>query len=156
MNLNYTMIGQSITFFLFIWFCWKFIWPPLINAMRERQTTIAEGLAAAERASLDLELAQERVSDQLKEAKEEAAQLIEQARKRVNSMIEEAKDDAREEGERLKEAAKADIELEMNRAKEALRTQVATLVVSGAERVLGESIDAQRHSRLLEQLATDL
>lgn len=156
MNLNYTMIGQSITFFLFVWFCWKFIWPPLINAMRERQTTIAEGLAAAERASLDLELAQERVSDQLKEAKEEAAQLIEQARKRVNSMIEEAKDDAREEGERLKEAAKADIELEMNRAKEALRAQVATLVVSGAERVLGESIDAQRHSRLLEQLATDL
>lgn len=156
MNLNYTMIGQSITFFLFVWFCWKFIWPPLINAMRERQTTIAEGLAAAERASLDLELAQERVSDQLKEAKEEAAQLIEQARKRANSMIEEAKDDAREEGERLKEAAKADIELEMNRAKEALRTQVATLVVSGAERVLGESIDAQRHSRLLEQLATDL
>ena len=156
MNLNYTMLGQSITFFLFIWFCWKFIWPPLINAMRERQSTIAEGLAAAERASQDLELAQERVSDQLREAKEEAAQLIEQARKRANSMIEEAKDDAREEGERLKEAAKADIDLEMNRAKEALRAQVATLVVSGAERVLGESIDAQRHSRLLEQLATDL
>ena len=152
MNLNYTMLGQSITFFLFIWFCWKFIWPPLINAMRERQSTIAEGLAAAERASQDLELAQERVSDQLREAKEEAAQLIEQARKRANSMIEEAKDDAREEGERLKEAAK----VEMNRAKEALRAQVATLVVSGAERVLGESIDAQRHSRLLEQLATDL
>ncbi len=156
MNLNYTMIGQSITFVLFIWFCWKFIWPPLINAMRERQTAIAEGLAAAERASKDLELAQERAGDQLREAKEEAAQLIEQARKRATVMIEEAKDDAREEGERLKEAAGADIELAMNRAKEALRAQVATLVVSGAERVLGESIDAQRHSRLLEQLATDL
>ena len=156
MNLNYTMIGQSITFILFVWFCWKFIWPPLINAMRERQTAIAEGLAAAERASKNLELAQECATGQLKEAKKEAAVLIDQARNRANVMIEEAKNDAREEGERLKESAKADIELELNRAKEVLRTQVAALVVSGAERVLGDTIDAQHHSRLLEQLATDL
>lgn len=156
MNLNYTIIGQSITFFVFVWFCWKFIWPPLIAAMEERQAAIAEGLAAAERAAKDLELAQDRATDQLKEAKEEAAQLIEQARGRANQMIEEAKNDARDEGERLKEAAKADIELELNRAKEALRSQVATLVVSGAERVLAADIDANRHAQLLDQLATDL
>ena len=156
MNLNYTMIAQSITFFVFVWFCWKFIWPPLINAMQERQAAIAEGLAAAERATKDLELAQDRATDQLKEAKEEAAQLIEQARGRANQMIEEAKNDARDEGERLKEAAKADIELELNRAKEALRGQVAALVVSGAERVLAADIDASRHSELLDQLAADL
>ena len=156
MNLNYTIIGQSITFFVFVWFCWKFIWPPLIAAMEERQAAIAEGLAAAERAAKDLELARDRATDQLKEAKEEAAQLIEQARGRANQMIEEAKNDARDEGERLKEAAKADIELELNRAKEALRSQVATLVVSGAERVLAADIDANRHAQLLDQLATDL
>ena len=156
MNLNYTIIGQSITFFVFVWFCWKFIWPPLIAAMQERQAAIAEGLAAAERAAKDLELAQDRATDQLKEAKEEAAQLIEQARGRANQMIEEAKNDARDEGERLKEAAKADIELELNRAKEALRGQVAALVVSGAERVLAADIDTSRHTQLLDQLAADL
>lgn len=156
MNLNWTMIGQSLTFIVFVAACWKWIWPLLINAMRERQEAIAEGLSAAERASKDLELAQERVTDQLREAKEEAAGLIDQARARANQMIEDAKNDAREEGERLKEAARAEIEQEVNRAKEALRAQVATLAVAGAEQVLKESVDASRHSQLLDKLAAEL
>ena len=156
MNLNFTMIGQTLTFVVFVWACWKWIWPLLIDAMRERQEAIAEGLAAAERAAKDLELAQERATDQLKDAKEEAAGLIEQARSRANQMIEDAKNDAREEGERLKEAARAEIEQEVNRAKEALRAQVAALAVAGAEQVLGESVDATRHSALLDKLAAEL
>ena len=156
MNLNFTMIGQTLTFIVFVWACWKWIWPMLINAMRERQEAIADGLAAAERAAKDLELAQERATDQLKDAKEEAAGLIEQARSRANQMIEDAKNDAREEGERLKEAARAEIEQEVNRAKETLRTQVAALAVAGAEQVLGESVDASRHSALLDKLAAEL
>ena len=156
MNLNWTMVGQSLTFIVFVWACWKWIWPLLINAMRERQEAIAEGLAAAERAAKDLELAQERATDQLKEAKEEAAGLIEQARSRANQMIEEAKNDAREEGERLKEAARAEIEQEVNRAKETLRAQVAALAVAGAEQVLGDTVDATRHSQLLDKLAAEL
>jgi F-type H+-transporting ATPase subunit b len=156
MNLNFTMIGQTLTFIVFVWACWKWIWPLLINAMRERQEAIADGLAAAERAAKDLELAQERATDQLKDAKEEAASLIEQARSRANQMIEDAKNDAREEGERLKEAARAEIEQEVNRAKETLRAQVAALAVAGAEQVLGESVDASRHSALLDKLAAEL
>ncbi len=156
MNLNFTMIGQTVTFIVFVWACWKWIWPLLIDAMRERQEAIAEGLASAERASKDLQLAQERATDQLKEAKDEAAGLIEQARSRANQMIEDAKNDAREEGERLKEAARAEIEQEVNRAKETLRAQVAVLAVAGAERVLGESVDAGRHSALLDKLAAEL
>ena len=156
MNLNWTLWGQSITFFVFVWTCWKFIWPPLINAMRERQQMIAAGLASAERASKDLALAQERATDQMKEAKEQAAALIDDARRRALQMIEEAKNDAREEGERVKEAARAEIHQELNRAKETLRVQVASLVVNGAERVLGESIDAGKHSRLLDELASQL
>ena len=156
MNLNWTMIGQTITFVVFVLACWKWIWPLLINAMQERQQAIAEGLASAERASKDLELAQERATDQLRAAKDEAAGLIEQARSRANQMIEEAKNDAREEGERLKEAARAEIEQEVNRAKETLRAQVATLVIAGAEQVLGESVDASRHSHLIEKLAAEL
>jgi F-type H+-transporting ATPase subunit b len=156
MSINWTFWGQSLTFIVFVWACWKWIWPLLIDAMRERQEAIAEGLASAERAAKDLELAQERATDQLKEAKEEAAGLIEQARTRANQMIEEAKNDARAEGERLKEAARAEIEQEVNRAKETLRTQVAGLALAGAEQVLGETVDAQRHSALLEKLAAQL
>jgi F-type H+-transporting ATPase subunit b len=156
MSLNWTMIGQTLTFIVFVWACWKWIWPLLINAMQERQEAIAEGLAAAERAAKDLELAQERATDQLREAKDEAAGLIDQARARATQMIEDAKNDARAEGERLKEAARAEIEQEVNRAKEALRQQVAELAITGAEKVLGESVDANRHGQLLERLAAEL
>lgn len=156
MSLNWTMIGQTVTFIVFVWACWKWIWPLLIDAMRERQEAIAEGLASAERAARDLELAQERATDQLRGAKEEAAGLIDQARARATQMIEEAKNEARAEGERLREAARAEIDQEVNRAKEALRQQVAELAISGAEKVLGESVDAGRHGQLLERLAAEL
>ena len=156
MNINWTIVGQSFTFFVVIWFCWKFIWPPLIDAMRERQKTIADGLAAAEQAEKDLELAQERADAQLKEAKQEAQGIIDATRSRANQMIEEAKSDARAEGERLKEAALAEIDQEINRAKEALRAQVAALALNGAEKVLGATIDAEKHSEILNQLAAEL
>lgn len=156
MNINWTFIGQSLTFFVFVWFCWKYIWPPIMTAMRERQAAIAEGLSASERAARDLELAQDRATEQLREAKEEAQRIIEQARGRANQMIDEAKNDARLEGERIKEAARAEVEQEVNRAKEALRGQVATLAVAGAEKVLGATIDADKHSVLLNQLAAEL
>lgn len=156
MTLNLTLIGQSITFLVFVWFCWKFIWPPLVNAMRERQKAIGEGLAAAERAEKDLQLAQERATDQLRQAKEEAQKILEQARSQANQMIENAKNEARAEGERIKEAQKAEIEQELNRAKEALRGQVAMLAVAGAERVLGASVDRTKHGELLDALAAEL
>ena len=156
MTLNLTLIGQSITFLVFVWFCWRFIWPPVVNAMRERQKTIGEGLAAAERAEKDLELARDRSTERLREAKEEAQRILEQARTQANQMIENAKNEARAEGDRLKEAQKAEIAQEVNRAKEQLRAQVAVLAVSGAEKVLGASIDAGRHSELLDRLAADL
>jgi F-type H+-transporting ATPase subunit b len=156
MALNLTFIGQSITFFVFVWFCWKFIWPPVITAMRERQKAIAEGLAASERAEKDLALAQDRAADQLREAKQEAHQIIERARSQASQMIEDAKNEAREEGERLLEAARAEIDQEVNRAKETLRVQVANLAVTGAERVLRSSVDAAKHEQLLEQLAAEL
>lgn len=156
MTLNLTLIGQSITFLIFVWFCWKYIWPPLVTAMQERQKAIGEGLAAAERASKDLELAQERATDHLREAKDEAAKILEQARHQANQMIENAKNDARAEGERLREAQRAEIEQEVNRAKEALRGQVAVLAVAGAEKVLGATVDQSRHRELLDKLAAEL
>ena len=124
MNINMTLLGQMIAFAIFIWFCMKYVWPPLINAMQERQKKIAEGLQEADRAAKDLELAQKKATDLLREAKEQAAQLIDQANKRGNQLIEEAKDQARAEGDRLKTAAQADIEQEVQRAKETLRAGI--------------------------------
>ena len=156
MNINLTLIGQTVTFIVFIWFCKSYIWPPLVAAMRERQKAIADGLAASERAEKDLELAQARVADQLREAKEEAQQIIEQARSRATMMIEEAKNDARDEGERLLEAARAEIDQEVNRAKENLRQDVSRLALTGAERILKSSVDPAKHNDLLDQLVTEL
>ncbi len=156
MNINLTIFGQSIVFGLFVWFCLKFIWPFLISAMRERQQSIADGLEAAERAEKDLELAQRGAADHIRDARDEAGEILDQARRRGAQMIEEAKVQAREEGERVKETAAAEIEHSVNRAREELREEVATLAVAGAERILSETIDRDRHRALLEQLATEL
>jgi F-type H+-transporting ATPase subunit b len=156
MNINLTLIGQSITFFVFVWFCLKFVWPPIMKALDERKKTIADGLAAAERGKHDLELAQVKVSEELKDAKSQAADIIAQAQKRAAEIIEEAKDDARTEGQRLLTAARAEIDQEVNQAKEQLRTQVASLAVVGASRVLEREIDEQAHSDLLNDLAAQI
>jgi F-type H+-transporting ATPase subunit b len=151
-----TLFAQSLTFIVFVWCCHRWIWPLLIGAMRERQKTIGEGLAAAERATKDLALAKDGAAEQLRKAKEEARQIIEQARGRTAMMIEEAKNDARAEGERQKEAARAEIDQDVNRAKEKLRAQVAALAVSGAEKILQASIDRAQHAKLLEKLTAEL
>lgn len=156
MNINLTLIGQSITFAIFVWFCMKFIWPFIRRAMDARTERIADGLAAAERANRNLELAQDRASSQLKDAKVEAASIIEQANRRAAQIVDEAKDRAREEGERIKGAAQADIEQETNRAREQLRVQVGALAVAGAERILGRAIDVGAHRDIVDQLAREL
>ena len=156
MNINLTMLGQAIGFFIFVVFCMKYVWPPIMEALRERQKKIADGLEAADRASRDLELAQEKASQELREAKQKAAELIEQANKRASQLVEEAKDDARKEGDRLKAQAQAEIEQEQNRAREALRAEISTLAIAGAEKILETSVDAKAHSDMLEKLASEL
>ena len=156
MNINLTLIGQMVFFALFVLFCMKYVWPPIMAAMQERAEIIADGLAAADRASQDLELAQEKAVERLKEAKEEAASIIDAANKRGSQIVEEAKDQAIAEGERLKEAAQSEIEQEVNRAREHLRGQVAALALSGAEKILAAEIDQQRHADLVDKLAAEL
>ncbi len=156
MNINLTLFGQMVAFALFVLFCMKYVWPPILAAMAERAEKIADGLAAADRASHDLELAQEKAVERLKEAKEEAAGIVDAANKRANQIVEEAKDQARVEGDRLKEAAQAEIEQELNRAREQLRGQVATLALAGAEKVLAAEIDMQKHGELVDKLAAEL
>ena len=156
MNINLTLFGQTIAFAIFVWFCMKYVWPPLTQAMQERQKKIAEGLDAAGRAQQDLKLAQEKVSNTLRESREQATQIIEQANKQANAIIEGAKQQAQAEGERLIAGAKAEIEQEVNRARVELRTQVAALAILGAEKILESKVDTKAHNKLVEKLASQL
>ena len=156
MNINATIIGQSIAFAVFVWFCMKYVWPPIMQALNDRKKQIADGLEAAARGQKDLRLAQDRSGKQLREARIEAQGIIELANKRATQIVDEAKEQARQEAERILVAAQAEIEQEANRAREALRSQVAILAVAGAERILGKNLDESANSRLVDDLVADL
>lgn len=156
MNINLTLFGQMIAFVCFVLFCMKYVWPPILAAMAEREKKIAEGLAAADRANRDLEMAQEKAVERLKEAKHEAAGIIDAANKRSAQIVEEAKQTAGVEADRVKAAAQAEIEQETNRAREQLRGQVAALALAGAEKVLGAEIDEKAHAAMVDKLAAEL
>ncbi|MDA7687217.1 F0F1 ATP synthase subunit B [Pseudomonadales bacterium] len=156
MNINLTILAQLISFTIFVWFCRKYVWPPLIGAMQEREQQIADGLNAAEKAGQDLDQAKLEVAEQLDQAKQQAAQIIDQANKRAAQIVDEAKEQAITEGSRLKEAAQSDIAQEVNRAKEGLRSQVALLALAGAEKVLQASVDENAHREIVDNLAANL
>ncbi len=156
MNINLTLIGQSITFALFLWFCMRFIWPPIMNALETRRIKIADGLAAGERGHHAQELSRQRAVEHIKEAKGEASDIILQAQKRASEIIDEAKGDARIEAERIVIGANAEIEQETNRAREQLRQEVVALAIVGAEKVLQREVDKKVHASVLNKLVTQL
>lgn len=156
MNVNATLIINMIFFAAFVWFCMKFVWPHIISAIKERQDKIAEGLAASERSQKDLELAQEKASELLREAKQQSAEIVDSAKKRHAEIVDSAKDDARSEADKIKSGAMAEIEQEVNRAREQLRSKVATLAVAGAEKVIERNIDAAANNDLFEKLVKEL
>ena len=155
MNINFTLIGQMVAFLVFVAFCMRYVWPPIMAAMEERQQKIADGLAAADRASHDLELAQKEAVDRLAEAKKEAAGIVDSANKRAVTVIDEAKAAAVVEADRVKELANAEVEREKAQAKEQLMSQVSALAIAGAEKVLAAEIDADKHADLLKQLVEE-
>ncbi len=156
MNINATLLGQAIAFALFVIFCQKYVWPPIIGALRERQKNIADGLAAASRAEGDLELAQKNATAKIKEAKDQASELLSQANKRADGIVDEAKVEANEERTRILASAQTEIEQETNRAREELRASVARLVVEGASAILKREVDEKAHAEILDDLARQL
>jgi len=156
MNINLTLIGQSIAFIVFVWFCMKFIWPPLMKALEDRKTKIAEGLAAGERGKQEQALSEKRGVEVIKNAKGKAAEIIAGAEKRGSEIVDEAKSDAKVEGERIITAAKSEIDQEINRARETLRGELAMLATAGAEQILGKEVDAEAHRKMLDDLAAQL
>lgn len=156
MNINFTLVSQAIAFSVFIWFTIKFVWPPLLRAIEDRQKLIADGLAAGERGKKELEFASQRASDTLKDAKQRANEIIIQAEKRASDIIDEAKLAAKEEGKKIIAGAKTEIEHEIFSAREALRQQVSNLAVQGAAKILRREIDVKAHADLLASLETEL
>lgn len=156
MDINATLIGQFITFAVLVWAVMRFVWPPIIKAMEERKARIADGLAAAERGVYELELSQHKSSELLRDAKIQAADILEQANKRAGRIIDEAKERAREEGNRLITLAKAEIDQDRESAKQELRKQLATIAISGAEKILQRHIDTSSDHDLLQQLITEI
>jgi F-type H+-transporting ATPase subunit b len=156
MNLNATLIVQSLVFVILGWVTMKFIWPPLIRAIEERQKKIADGLAAADRARKELADADARVADEIKRARADAASIADKAHAQANQIVDKARADAQVEAGRVRAAAEAEIANLSHRAREALRQQVASLAVLGAERILQREIDAQRHRDLLDALAKEI
>jgi len=156
MNINLTLIGQSITFAVFVWFCMKYVWPPIMAALEERKTKIADGLAAAEKGQHEEELAKKRATDIIKKAKDEAGDILAGAQKRASEIVEEAKDTARAEADRIVHSANAEIEQEVNRAREELRGKVVSLAVAGAGKVLKREVDEKANEDLLKDLVSQL
>ena len=156
MNIQLTMLGQLISFVLFVLFCMKFVWPHLTAMMRERQQTIAAGLDNAAAAEKQLAEAGSQIEADVAAAKQQSAELITQARKRASQIVEASKAQASEEAERIIQGAQAEIDQEVNRAKEALRVKVGELAIEGAEKILEAQVDPAKHQAMLSQLAKEL
>ncbi|MCG8123770.1 MAG: F0F1 ATP synthase subunit B [Candidatus Thiodiazotropha taylori] len=156
MNINLTLIGQLLSFAVFVWFTMKYVWTPIMGALETRKKEIADGLAAAERGQHEQELAKERAKDVLHEAKAQAAEIVAQAQKRAAEIVDESKDTARVEGDRILTAEQSEIEQEANRAREQLREKVGMLAVAGAEKILKKEISADAHQDIVTALAKEI
>ena len=151
-----TLIGQSIAMLVFVWFCMKFIWPPIMQAIEERQTQIADGLAAAERGQQSLDNAQVEAEDIIGDARKQATTILDQAHARASEIVADGKADGVKERDRQVTAAKAEVEQETNRAREELRGEVSAIAIASAEKILQREIDSKVHEDILGKLAAEL
>ncbi|WP_109394521.1 F0F1 ATP synthase subunit B [Proteus terrae] len=156
MNLNATILGQAVAFVLFVLFCMKFVWPPIMAAIEKRQKEIADGLSSAERAKKDLDLAKADAGDKLAKAKAEAQAIIESANKQRTQMIEDAKAEAEQERSKIVAQAQSELDAERKRAREELRKQVAMLAIAGAEKIIERSVDEAANSDIVDKLVAEL
>ncbi len=156
MNFNLTLFGQTLAMIVFVWFCMKYIWPVIMEAIEARQTEIADGLAAAERGRSDLAEAKSEGEKILAAARDQARGIVDQAHSRANEIVESARSEGEADKRRQLESAHSEIDVEINRARDELRGQVAAIALAGAEKLLAREIDAATHVELLDQFAAEL
>jgi len=155
-DINMTLLGQTIAMIVFVWFCMKFIWPPILNALEERQQQIEEGLAAADKGKESLVKAAAEADEIVDVARKQATGILDQAHSRANEIVADGKADGVKERDRQLAAAKAEIEQESNRAREELRDQVSAIAIASAEKILNREIDGKAHDDILGKLAQEL
>jgi F-type H+-transporting ATPase subunit b len=156
MNFNATLFGQLLAFLFFVWFCMKYVWPPMLAALEEREKEIADGLDAASKGRRELDEAETKKAEVMEAAKKDAADILSQANLRAGQVIEDAKEKAQEEADRIKVSAEKDVAQSMNKAREGLRAEVAVLAVAGAEKLLKSEINKESNSALIEEIASEL
>lgn len=156
MDINLTLIGQAIAFIVFVYFCMKYIWPPIMQALEERQQSVADGIAASDKAHNDLAAASEKSEAIIEVARARALGIVDQANQRANQVMAEAKSDAVTQGKRLVEAARSEIEQESNKAKDSLRGEIASIAIAGASKLLDREVDKKTHADLLDKLVAEL
>lgn len=156
MSLNLTLWGQMIAMVVFVWVCMRYIWPPIVNAIEERQTRIADGLAAAERGQRSLDDARYEAETIVADARAQATAILDQAHARANEIVAEGKAEGTRERARQLELARAEVEQEINRAREELRGEVSAIAVASAEKILRREIDASAHEDILARLAAEI
>jgi F-type H+-transporting ATPase subunit b len=155
-NINSTLFLQAVVFAILVWFTMKYVWPPITKALDERAQKISDGLAAADKAKSELTSANKRVEEELSKTRTETATRLADAERRGQALIEEAKARATEEASKIVASARAEAEQQTVKAREALREQVATLAVKGAEQILRREVNAGVHADLLSRLKTEL
>lgn len=153
MTINVTLVGQMISFAIFVWFTMKYVWPPIATAMAERQQKIADGLAAAEKGARALQDASNQADVELKKAREEAREIVASANRQATGLIEEAREQATAEAQRVRASAEGEVAQQVAQARAALKAEVAGLAVAGAEKILRREVDAKAHADLLDELA---
>ena len=156
MDINATLIGQTIAMVVFVWACMKWIWPPLLEAIEERQQKIEEGLKAADKSQEALVKAQAEADEIVADARQQATGILDQANARANEIIADGKSAGEKERERQLSAAQAEIEQETNKAREELRGQVSAIAIASAEKILAREIDAAAHQDILGKLAKEI
>ncbi len=156
MNINATLLGQTLAFVIFIAICWRYVWPPIIAIMEEREKRIADGLEAAKKADDSLEEAQLAFDQEMNKAKAEAAEILEKANARASQIIGDATEKAGVEAEKILTSASKTIENDVNKAKEELRQKMSALIIETSEKILGDEINTEKHQELLTQAASEL
>ena len=156
MNINATLLGQTLAFVIFVAICWKYVWPPIIAIMEEREKRIADGLEAAKKADDSLEEAQLAFDQEMNKAKAEAAEILEKANLRASQIVNDATAKAETEAEKILSSASKTIENDVNKAKEELRQKMSELIIDTSEKILGDEISAEKHQELLKKAASEL
>jgi len=150
-------VWQSIIFIGLILLLKKFAWKPILDAVNEREEGIKNALLSAENARKEMQNLQSDNQRILQEARSERDAMLKEAREMKEKMVADAKNEAQAQGLKMIEQAKAAIESEKNAAMADLKSQVATLSLSIAEKILKDELsNKESQTKLVDQLLGDV